>query len=434
MTERANVFELTQIGIEATAGTAVPATKKLLGTTIQPRLMFENMVSRARGSRFANVGVNNREWSEATITQELAQYVDTSYLLAGFLGLPDITTPGGGTLSRNHTWDVPTFHAITPKPLTVETGGSVRAQEFPYGIIKTLGETYTRAGVSLSGEMFGRAITDGITMTPGVNEVQTLSDSATVSGGTFTITFKGETTAAIAFDATAAQIQTALLLLPNLDTGDVVVTGGPNPATDVVITFGGKYASINVPLMTVNSGSLTGGGTYGIVQTTAGSALSELDQVPISGNHWDIYVDASAAALGSAQLTRCFSCSWNIADLFGPVWPGNSSLSSFAAHVDLPPTTEFKFMVEADSTGMGFLDEVQEGDKIFARIASTGTIIEAAIAYYAQRDFAVTLLNISPYSDHEGVVAIEYTGEISHDSTWGQAASFLNRNELVSIT
>lgn len=103
-----------------------------------------------------------------------------------------------------------------------------------------------------------------------VNEVQELAaDTGTVTAGTYTLSFMGQTTAAIAWNASAATIQTALLALSNLDSGDVTATGGALPGTPVVFTFAGKYAGVNVGQMIVNSASLTGG-TYAVTTTTQG--------------------------------------------------------------------------------------------------------------------------------------------------------------------
>lgn len=108
---------------------------------------------------------------------------------------------------------------------------------------------------------------------PGTNEVQTLAKTGTVSSGTFAISFQGQTTAPIAFGETAANIITALNLLSNVDSGDITATGGPAGTADVVFTFagGGRYAGVNVPLMVVDSSLLVGGGSYDIVETTAGA-------------------------------------------------------------------------------------------------------------------------------------------------------------------
>lgn len=100
----------------------------------------------------------------------------------------------------------------------------------------------------------------------GTNETQTVTVDAT--GGTFTLTFSGQTTAAIAEAATAAAVQTALEALSNIDSGDVAVTGSAGgPFT---VTFTGQYAGVNVPLMTASGASLTGGASTAVV--TAGTA------------------------------------------------------------------------------------------------------------------------------------------------------------------
>lgn len=111
----------------------------------------------------------------------------------------------------------------------------------------------------------------------GTNETQTLTVTAT--SGTFTLTFAGQTTAAIAEDANSATVQAALLLLSNLDSGDVVVTGdGPH-----TITFGGRYAGINVPLMVGTSVDLAGGAaTATVTAGTAGGGAAGTGQVGLT--------------------------------------------------------------------------------------------------------------------------------------------------------
>lgn len=101
------------------------------------------------------------------------------------------------------------------------------------------------------------------------DEVQTL----TVGGSgltSFTITYSGQTTASLAANATAAQVQTALENLSNIGVGDVTVTGSAGgPWT---VTFGGALADTNVAAMTttptggtgvVTVATPTGGGTEG---------------------------------------------------------------------------------------------------------------------------------------------------------------------------
>lgn len=101
----------------------------------------------------------------------------------------------------------------------------------------------------------------------GINEVQRATITGTPTGGTFTLTFNGQTTAAIAYNAAAAVVQTALENLSNIGVGEAVVTGGPGPGTPYTVTFGGTFAGTDVPQMTA-TGSFTGGTAPAIAITT----------------------------------------------------------------------------------------------------------------------------------------------------------------------
>jgi len=108
----------------------------------------------------------------------------------------------------------------------------------------------------------------------GTNEVQTITDTPTITSGTFKLTFRGEQTAAIAYNATIAQVQAALVLLATVGkdgekVDNVTVTGGPLPGTDTVITFRGDLGFEDVPAITVDNSALVGG-TLAVAETTKG--------------------------------------------------------------------------------------------------------------------------------------------------------------------
>lgn len=88
-------------------------------------------------------------------------------------------------------------------------------------------------------------------------EVQTITIDAT--GGTFTVTFDGETTGALAWNISAANLLAALEGLSSLQAGDITVTLDTLVYT---ITFlgTGRYGYVDVPAITTNPASLTGGG------------------------------------------------------------------------------------------------------------------------------------------------------------------------------
>lgn len=108
------------------------------------------------------------------------------------------------------------------------------------------------------------------------SEVQTVTITGNPLGGTFTLTFDGETTAPIAFDATNTAVDSALEALSNLLPGDVAVTGGPGPGTPFTVTFLATLG--DVPVMTANGAGLTGGVSPTVTVTTGtqGSSLTAI--------------------------------------------------------------------------------------------------------------------------------------------------------------
>lgn len=128
--------------------------------------------------------------------------------------------------------------------------------------------TFTLSGATTKeGNNWGKGPYPVMLAPTGTNEVQRATITGVPTGGTFTLTYAGQTTTPIAYNAAALAVQTALEALSNIDPADVVVSGGPGPATPYTFTFGGKLASKDVAAMTA-SGSFTGGTTPAIAITT----------------------------------------------------------------------------------------------------------------------------------------------------------------------
>jgi PKD repeat protein/glucose/arabinose dehydrogenase len=110
------------------------------------------------------------------------------------------------------------------------------------------------------------------------SETQTLRVNG-ATGGTFTLSFNGQTTAPIAYNATAAAVQTALEALDNLAPGDILAATGPINTANVTINFRGAYAQQNVSQITANAAGLTGTGAA-VAATTAANSEGDLYQAP----------------------------------------------------------------------------------------------------------------------------------------------------------
>lgn len=116
------------------------------------------------------------------------------------------------------------------------------------------------------------ALGEKVVMSPGgTPSVHTLTTTGTVTGGTFTLTYSAQVTTAIPWNATAAQVQSALEALSNVAPGDVFVSGGPFPSSPMILTWGGTL--LGPITLTGTFTGLTGTTPGGnIANTTVGSA------------------------------------------------------------------------------------------------------------------------------------------------------------------
>lgn len=111
----------------------------------------------------------------------------------------------------------------------------------------------------------------------GTSEVQTLTIGGTPTGGTFTLAFAGDTTAAIPWNSTnatlVASIDAALEALSTIGTGGVTTAVGTMTAGvgTITITFAGNLANRAVPTITVAANAMTGTSpTVAVAETTPG--------------------------------------------------------------------------------------------------------------------------------------------------------------------
>lgn len=168
-----------------------------------------------------------------------------------------------------------TNNALVLGPSTA-TNGSVYTVAFPStGALGTanLPQALVRSssgniGVSTASDGVSYNTFQSLTIGGTADEVQTINMSA--SGGTYTVTLGASTSAAIAFNASASALQSALEAMPSIGVGNVRVSGGTT--SPYALTFQGALADTNLTQITLNTGSLTGG-TATAATTADGAAL-----------------------------------------------------------------------------------------------------------------------------------------------------------------
>jgi len=167
------------------------------------------------------------------------------------------------------------------------------------------------------------------------NEVQTISIPASgvsPDAGTYTISYNGQTTPAIAYGATTAAIDTTLEALSTIGTGNVVAVCGTafSYGNDIVITGGGALDGVDMSAFTINTTSLVDTGnnetqtiaqaatvakghwhiTYGGTTTDAiafNAAKAGIDTALDAAFGEDVIVSTAASGIASNNIVLTFS-------------------------------------------------------------------------------------------------------------------------------
>jgi flagellar hook-associated protein 2 len=98
---------------------------------------------------------------------------------------------------------------------------------------------------------------DGFPSTAPVSEVQHLDFVNSATSGTWTLTYDGQTTAAIAHNATVGEVQAALEALSNVSAGDITVGGDQLTLNNGTMTFTFADTAGDVNMLVIDSSNLT---------------------------------------------------------------------------------------------------------------------------------------------------------------------------------
>ena len=264
---------------------------------IRPKGQF--FFSTVVGSDDPAIAVDNDDW---TITQSetSASTATTELQLIEILGVPT-----GGTFTL--TFEGQTTSAITYTPSTdhsalidaaLEALSNIGAGEVSVAMWQPDGSsttslayvvTFTNTTRKDVGQMTGSgaSLTGGAigvntiqTHAAAVNEVIDVTLTGSPTGGTFTLTYSGQTTGTIAYNASAATVTSALEALSNIGVGDVSVTASGTLASGYGwrIEFTALLAGAD-QVLTASGASLTGAGADTFTVSTA--------TTPTGPHHWD---------------------------------------------------------------------------------------------------------------------------------------------------
>lgn len=170
------------------------------------------------------------------------------------------------------------------------------------------------------------------------------------SAGTFTLTFDGYMTSAIAYNASGATLQSALEALFSIGVGDIIVDKPEAGLWTVTFTY-----ATTVP-MTGNGGALTGDLAVG--RSTIG--------IERGRNIWDVMVEIRESRYGpDIELDPRDDLGVAGTDDDGGTWPYYCVLNTWSKQqVDRTGTLTFKYVEDADDNNLEDFDWEPSGDVV----------------------------------------------------------------------
>ena len=198
------------------------------------------------------------------------------------------------------------------------------------------GPVRVQSGINITDQYYwldsprARYYSDLNLMRSGNNEVQTITRFGGVSGS-FTVTCKGATTGAIAYNASSTTMQNALAALSTVGSGNVSVSGGTSTWT---VTFLGQLAATNVPVMAVNFANLNGFGASVSVATNSQGIVGTADYRPFSGPIYAPTILSTTKNLG--LLTSQLALTVNNISLVGTTPPPMGTVGTYRLYTGGP--------------------------------------------------------------------------------------------------
>jgi hypothetical protein len=199
-----------------------------------------------------------------------------------------------------------------------------------------------------------------------------------------------------------------------------------------------KYGMVNSLAISIDRDNVDVSGTMigqalsdNVTMTTAG--LTDIAMVPVLPTQFSVYIDPAGASLGTTKMTRVLRASIEIGDRFNPIWPVDAAANAFPAHIEATPTATVKLLMEADAAGMALLTAMRAGTKKFIRMEAIGALIASTYYYTYRIDSCGVVSSVSPFSDEDGVYAIEWTFDVAYDAAWAKALTVAVTSTVVSL-
>jgi hypothetical protein len=270
------------------------------------------------------------------------------------------------------------------------------------------------------------------------------------TGGTYRLrVVNTESTSALAYNATASAIQTAVTSLECFSVGDLTCTSGPLSTAPVMVEVGGDWIKTKFEYRTLSMAlNTTGITTQGASATLSRICpiINEIQPVPITvgdNGDTDLMIAANASELNTTTLNGqhymplVFACELSIGDLRSPTRQLERRRSSYIGDVE----TQRSPTLSLTCGGGQISDYIRWwkqgcGNNVFwARLRSqTCRMIDGTQRPFSlQVDMSVSVTSEGAMEENEGVAAKTWEFGITEDPTQDYVVRFTLVNDIASL-
>jgi len=270
------------------------------------------------------------------------------------------------------------------------------------------------------------------------------------TGGTYRLrVLNTESTSALAYNATASAVQTALTSLECLADTDLTCTSGPLSTAPVMVELGGNWTATQFEYRTISfalntTGIVTNGATASLSRLSP--VVTEIQPVPITvgdNGDTDLMLAANLSELDNTTLNGkpfmplVFACELSIGDLRAPTRQLERRRSSYISDME----TQRSPTLSLTCGGGEVSDYIRRwkqgcGNNVFwARLESkTCRMITGTNRPFSLRvDMAVSVTSEGAMEENEGVAAKTFEFGIMEDPTQDYVVRFTLVNDVATL-
>lgn len=168
---------------------------------------------------------------------------------------------------------------------------------------------------------------------------------------------------------------------------------------------------------------------------------------PVQAPQVDIYLNATAATIGTTKLARGSKAEWKRNGKFKDYWVLDSSKTSFVDAVETKPDAMLTLTLEADASGMGLLTNLRAGSTVYVRVEAKGAqlgvtsggwkigggaTITGNASMLFRHDMALKVQDMAPIEDQDGVMGGAWPLRVVYDATLGYSERITLVNALAA--